>query len=102
MDCARLDGGGEGQNLRVDRGDSGEGCQLILVFYKKPLQDQLTVRVCGLVVRGCGVLFVVRLDAKDGVDNEFGDGRSPCVHEDGGEEEEEGHDIFSVLADGSF
>ena len=56
------------------------------MFYKKSLQGQLTVYVCGFVVRGCRVLFIVRLDVEDGGDNEFGDGRFSCVHEDGGKE----------------
>ena len=54
-----MDGGGEGENLVVNGGDISEGRQLILVCYKNPPQDQLTMCVCGFVSRSYGVLLVV-------------------------------------------
>ena len=94
-----MDGRREKQNLGANGGDGGKGCQLILVCYEKPPQDQLTMHVYRFMVRGCGVLFFVRLDVEDGGGYQIRDRRSSCIHEGGGEERGD-QDAVSVLADG--
>jgi len=80
--------------LGANGGDGGKGCQLILVCYEKPPQDQLTMHVCGFVVRGCGVLFVVRLDAEDGGGYQIRDRHSSRIHEGGGKERGDQDAVF--------
>ena len=97
---AGVDGGGKGQDFSVYRGDGDECCQLRLLGYEQPPQDQLEISVCGLIGQVHGILVDKQLDAEDGSVNKFGDGAATCIHEGGGEEQRDGDAVLVAMHGG--